>query len=90
MSDHFIGIDVGGTKIAVAALQAGELSESTLHHTELGSQEALVDQLVHVIETARTPDTMAVGIGLPSLVEFATGRIRSSVNVPLRDLPLRE
>jgi glucokinase len=90
VSDHFIGIDVGGTKIAVAALQAGELSESTLHHTELGSQEALVDQLVHVIETARTPDTMAVGIGLPSLVEFATGRIRSSVNVPLKDLPLRE
>ena len=90
MSDRFIGIDVGGTKIAVAALQAGELSESTLHHTELGSQEALVDQLVHVIETARTPDTMAVGIGLPSLVEFATGRIRSSVNVPLKDLPLRE
>ena len=90
MSDRFIGIDVGGTKIAVAALQAGELSESTLHHTELGSQEALVDQLVHVIEAARTPDTMAVGIGLPSLVEFATGRIRSSVNVPLKDLPLRE
>ena len=42
MSDQFVGIDVGGTKIAVATLQAGELSESGLHHTELGSQEALV------------------------------------------------
>ena len=90
MSDQFVGIDVGGTKIAVATLQAGELSESSLHHTELGSQEALVAQLIEVIEVARTPDTRAVGIGVPSLIEFATGRIRSSVNIPLKDLPLRE
>ena len=85
-----MGIDVGGTKIAVATLQAGELSESTLHHTELSNQEALVSQLIEVIEEARTPDTKAVGIGVPSLIEFATGRIRSSVNIPLQDLPLRE
>ena len=90
MSDQFVGIDVGGTKIAVATLQAGELSESVLHHTELGSQEALVQQLIEAIEQARTPDTKAVGIGVPSLIEFATGRIRSSVNIPLKDLPLRE
>jgi glucokinase len=90
LSDQFIGIDVGGTKIAVAALQAGELSEPRLQHTELAGQEALVDQLVEVIEEARTPDSKAVGIGLPSLIEFATGRIRSSVNIPLQDLPLRE
>jgi glucokinase len=89
MSDQFVGIDVGGTKIACATLQAGELSESRLEHTELGSQERLVEQLVGVIEDARTPDTKAVGIGVPSLIEFATGRIRSSVNIPLKDVPLR-
>jgi glucokinase len=90
LSDQFVGIDVGGTKIAVATLQAGELSESLLQHTQLASQEALVAQLISVIEEARTPDTRAVGIGVPSLIEFATGRIRSSVNIPLKDLPLRE
>jgi glucokinase len=90
LSDAFVGIDVGGTKIAVATLQAGELSESRLQHTQLSSQEALVDQLVSAIEESRTPDTKAVGIGVPSLIEFATGRIRSSVNIPLKDLPLRE
>ena len=90
MSDQFIGIDVGGTKIATATLQAGELSESRLVHTELGSQERLVEQLVSAIEGARTDDSKAVGIGVPSLIEFATGRIRSSVNIPLKDLPLRE
>jgi glucokinase len=90
MSDQFIGIDVGGTKIAAATLQAGELSESRLLHTEVGSQEGLVEQLVGAIEDARGPDARAVGIGVPSLIEFATGRIRSSVNIPLKDLPLRE
>jgi glucokinase len=90
MSDHFVGIDVGGTKIAVAGLRAGEFSESHLLHTELSDQEKLVDQIAGAIEDARTRDTRAVGIGVPSLVEFATGRIASSVNIPLEDVPLRE
>ena len=90
MSDQFIGIDVGGTKIACATLQDGKLSESDLQHTELESQEGLIDQLIAAITQARSQDTRAVGIGLPSLIEFATGRIRSSVNIPLQDLPLRE
>jgi glucokinase len=90
MSDQFIGIDVGGTKIACATLQAGELSESHLQHTDLSSGEKLVGQLIAAVEGARTSDTRAVGIGMPSLIEFATGRIRSSVNIPLKDVPLRE
>jgi glucokinase len=87
--DHFVGIDVGGTKIAVAGLGGGELGDSHLMHTELSDQERLVDQLAKAIELARTPDTRAVGIGVPSLVEFETGRIASSVNIPLADVPLR-
>jgi len=90
MSDHFVGIDVGGTKIASSGLQAGELTEPHLLHTELEDQARLVDQIAGAIEEARTPDTRAVGIGVPSLVEFATGRIASSVNIPLQDVPLRE
>ena len=90
MTDHFVGIDVGGTKIAVAGLAAGELSESRLKHTELTDQDKLVDQVADAVEEARTADTRAVGIGVPSLVEFASGRIVSSVNIPLRDVPLRE
>ena len=90
MSDRFIGVDVGGTKIATAVLEGGELSESTIVHTEQGSQEALLEQLGAAIEAEKTADTRAVGIGLPSIVEFATGRILASVNIPLHDIPLRE
>jgi len=90
VSDRFIGVDVGGTKIATAVLEGGELSESTIVHTEQGSQEALLEQLGAAIEAEKTADTRAVGIGLPSIVEFATGRILASVNIPLHDIPLRE
>jgi glucokinase len=74
----------------VAGLAAGELTESNLLHTELTDQGKLVEQIAGAIEAARTPDTRAVGIGVPSLVEFETGRIASSVNIPLQDVPLRE
>jgi glucokinase len=90
MSDQFIGVDVGGTKIAIAKLQDGVLSESEISHTEQSSQEALVEQLASRIEAACGPDTRAIGVGLPSVIEFATGRIVSSANIPLKDLPMRE
>ncbi len=90
MSDEFIGVDVGGTKIAIARLQDGALSESEIWNTEQSSQEALVAQLTSCIEAACGPDTRAIGVGLPSVIEFATGRIVSSANIPLDDLPMRE
>jgi glucokinase len=90
MSDLFIGIDVGGTKIASATLRDGQLSDSVLEHTQLDDQEALLSQLVGAIEARREDDARAIGIGVPSVVDFETGRIRSSVNIPLRDVPLRE
>ena len=90
MSDAFIGLDVGGTKIASATLCDGSLSESTLAHTRLDDQAALIEQLVTAIEALDGPDVRAAGIGVPSVVDFASGRIRSSANIPLADVPLRE
>ena len=90
MSDRFIGLDVGGTKIASATLNDGELSESTLVETEIDDRERLIGQLVEAVETLRDGDVRAVGVGVPSVVDFETGRIRSSVNIPLEDVPLRE
>ena len=90
MSDEFIGVDVGGTKIAIAKFQDGVFTDSEIVHTEQSSQEALVAQLAGAIESACGPDTRAIGVGLPSVIEFATGRIVSSANIPLKDLPMRE
>jgi glucokinase len=84
-----VGVDLGGTKVAAAPLLGGLLGESVLRATDLSSTEALLDQLVELVNEVRPPDLDGVGIGVPSVVEFETGRVVSSVNVPLADVPLR-
>jgi glucokinase len=87
MPQRFIGVDVGGTKVSVAVLEGTELSEPTLRPTHTDSSEGLIEQLAELITAAGPAD--AVGIGVPSVIDFATGTARHSVNVPLQDVPLR-
>ena len=90
MSGEVIGVDLGGTKIAVAALKDRQLSDSLIKPTELSSADALIEQLASMIEQQRGDDLQAVGLGVPSVVDFASGRVVSSTNIPLADVPLRE
>src|SRR5215210_3881569 len=90
MKGQFIGLDVGGTKIASATLENGKLTTRELVKTDVSNSDALVAQLVDLIGRLCTQDTRAAGVGLPSIIEFETGRIAHSVNIPLADLPLRE
>jgi len=91
-SDHpreTIGLDLGGTKLSVATLRDGELHDLHQIPTRLESTDRLLDQLVEAIEDARSEHTDAVGLGIPSVVDWASGRARSSVNIPLADVPIR-
>jgi glucokinase len=90
MEGQFIGLDVGGTKIASATLQDGKLTTQELIKTNVSDSDALVGQLLELIGNLRSDATVAAGVGLPSIIEFATGRIAHSVNIPLQDVPLRE
>jgi glucokinase len=84
-----IGVDLGGTKIAVARLVGRELADAKLSPTNLDSAEALIDQLVNLVQDCRGAELDGVGIGVPSVVNFEKGRVVSSVNIPLVDVPLR-
>ena len=88
MAQRLIGVDVGGTKIAVALLDGTTLLEPVVERTDTTSADALVAQLVRAVRAAG--DAAAVGVAVPSVVDWQTGRIRSSVNIPLHDVPLRE
>lgn len=91
MAQRFIGVDVGGTKVAVAVLEGGTLGETDVHPTDRRSAEALLDQIADAVVRAADGDREAlVGIGCPSVIEFATGRVRYSPNIPLVDVALRE
>ena len=88
MSDRIIGVDVGGTKIAAATLEDGRLGDVSLTATETHDTDRFLEQLADIVTAHGQAD--AVGIAVPSVVDFATGTARFSVNVPLKDLPLRE
>jgi glucokinase len=85
----YVGVDVGGTTVIAATLTDGELSESLIEPTRKERGDGLVEQIASVVETQRDGDTRAVGVGIPSAVDFATGTAKSGVNVPLQGVPLR-
>ena len=86
---NVIGVDLGGTKTAAAHLRDDRLEDAQVQPTELASADALIEQVSSIVAAMRDDGLEAVGIGVPSIVEFATGRVISSVNVPLKDVPLR-
>ena len=90
MSMQLIGVDVGGTKLAVASLEEDRLDVRAVLPTEAGSSAALIDEIAAAVERVRGPRAAAVGVGVPSVVEFATGRVKWSANVKLADVPLRQ
>ena len=87
-----LGVDVGGTKVGVAAVEGGEARHAVEHPTVLDSAAALLEGVEsavrEVIAVAGEPE--AIGIGVPSQVEWATGTVLASVNIPLAGLPLRD
>jgi glucokinase len=88
VAERLIGVDVGGTKVAVAALEGTALTEVGSWPTDCDNEEELLEQFVTAIRAAGTAD--AVGIAVPSAVDFATGTARYSVNIPLAGVPLRD
>ena len=93
MGTRVIGIDAGGTK-----LLGGVVDEGLTVHNRVrrlwrgGDTQEVLDVLVEAIEEVRAaaPDTAAVGVGIPSLVEAQSGRSISSVHLPLWDVPVRD
>jgi len=88
----FLGVDVGGTKVEVAVVDGASAISPVQAPTALDSTDALLDgieQLVRsVIDSHGAPT--AIGVGVPSQIDFATGTVVSSVNIPLEGVPLRD
>jgi glucokinase len=86
------GVDVGGTKIAVGAVEGSRAREVVETPTVLTGAGPLLDGLEatvrQVIERAGRP--AALGVGVPSQIEYATGTVETSVNIPLTGVSLRD
>ena len=87
-----LGVDVGGTKVAVAAVEGVTATHAAEHPTVTVSTDALLDGVEHVVRDviAEAGEPDGIGVGVPSQIEFETGTVETSVNIPLTGVPLRE
>jgi glucokinase len=101
MSASTIGVDLGVGRVIAAPLHDRALGEALIRPTDRSDTDALVDQLVTLVQEVRTRDTQAVGIAVPRIVEYASGRIvaprrraapvtNGAVDLPLANVPLRD
>lgn len=93
--DLLVGVDVGGTKVAVLVVdkQARVRSGLTLP-TAPGDAESALWGIIAAIRaaveaaSAQIGDVAAVGLGVPGRVDTATGVVRHAVNLRWREMPL--
>ena len=88
-----IGLDAGGTKLLGASLGEGLELGPRVRHTWAGEdRDATLEVIARAVEDIRAQagDVAAVGLGVPSLVDWADGVSRWSNHLPLDDLPLRD
>ena len=93
MTEPFVvGVDVGGTKIAVGAVANARAHEVLESPTVTSSASALLDGLEATFRkvVAHAGQPSAVGVGVPSQVDYRTGTVEQSVNIPLTGVALRD
>src|SRR5437588_814390 len=101
VSAPVVGIDLRPANVAVAPLVESRLGESQVQATASSDPFALVDQIVAMVQGAEGEEPAAVGVSIPRIVEFETGRVVSTsrpvaaggkegIDLPLADVPLRE
>ena len=88
--ERVVGVDLGGTKILAGVVDRdGTVERRREHPPEIDSEAALLSSLGNAIEELLDGEIGAIGIGVPSQVDQATGRVGHSVNIPLSDYDLR-
>jgi glucokinase len=89
-----IGVDLGGTKLLAGVVDR----DLAVHHrasrrSRAGSTEALLDQLVDSIVEVRDAaesELLAVGVGVPALMDLARGVAGFCAHLPLSGVPVRD
>lgn len=91
--ENIIGVDLGGTKCAIGRFDANTYERDktlTIPTRAEDGFDAVIDDIVAIIEQLRTPETMAVGVGVPGLVRQPEGLLLNAPNITAsKDIPVR-
>ena len=78
-----IGVDLGGTNIRAALIKDGAIS--SVLQEKLCEKESLqntIDQLIAIIASLISKEVIAIGIGVPSVVDIEKGIVYDVINIP--------
>jgi glucokinase len=85
-----IGVDLGGTKLLVGAVDPGHNVHYRVQRTVSGlDQASLLDVAVDAVNEVRESsgaEVAAIGFGIPCLLDRRTGEAVIAVNLPLADI----
>jgi glucokinase len=86
-----IGVDLGGTKVLAGIVdEQGAVHETVERPTVTTSQTALLDELADLVRSLPQDGVSAVGFGIPSRIDHASGLALGAVNIPIRDVLFAE
>lgn len=79
-----IGIDLGGTKLAVARYDSArwKKQDARVLPTAGKTFPVIMEEMIALIREFRSDDTTAVGVGVPGLIDKSNGSIRAVPNIP--------
>jgi glucokinase len=91
---YAVGVDVGGTHIAVGLMElGGRVVKQTAILTPQNSAEAVIDAIVALVAEASAgvepTDIAGIGIGLPAQIDFRRQSVEWCTNLPLAGVDVR-
>jgi len=93
-SSYAIGVDVGGTRIAVGLVERkGRIIKDAKSLTPKGGPFAIVDEVIDMVaevsDVVKQGEIVGIGIGLPAQIDFARQSVEFCTNLPLAGVDVR-
>ena len=92
--NYAIGVDVGGTRIAVGLVERkGRIVKDAKRLTPQAGPFAIVDAILELVEEVSSgvlhSETAGIGIGLPAQIDFLKQSVEFCTNLPLAGVDVR-
>lgn len=87
-----VGVDIGGTSIEAGLVLGGKILTKKTNSTGASrSKEEILETLYNCIDSVITPEVVAIGIGVPGLLDYEKGQLLDIINIPAwKNLALKE
>lgn len=82
-NQSIVGVDVGGTTISIGRIVDEKIVEETSFPTQAHrTEDEIIQDIIRGIEKVIEPNTIAIGIGTPGLVDEELGMVYDVSNIP--------